>query len=65
MTLVLAVVHFRNCTHFNGYHFTVDVPGCGFRWHAVMFEKICAIASEDSIAGSRRQARNYEQWAGA
>ena len=39
--------------------------GFGFRWHAVMFEKICAIASEDSIAGSRRQARNYKQWAGA
>ena len=25
MTLVLAVVHFRNCTHLNGYHFTVTV----------------------------------------
>jgi len=31
MTLVLAVLHFRNCTHLNGYYFTVgDVPGCSF-----------------------------------
>jgi len=33
--------------------------------HEVMFEKICAIASNDLIADSRRQARNYKQWAGA
>jgi len=64
MTLVLAVVHFRNCTHLNGCHFTVDVPGCGFWWHAVMCEKLCAIAKEDSIADARRQARNYKQLAG-
>jgi len=44
ITLVPAVVHFQNCTHLNGYHFTVDVPGCGFRWHEVMCEKIFAIA---------------------
>jgi len=63
-TLVLAAVHFRNCTHLNSYHFSVDVPGCGFRWHVVMCKKLCAIASEDSIVDSRRQARNYKQWAG-
>ena len=33
--------------------------------HEVMFEKIYAIASNDLIADSRRQARNYKQWAGA
>ena len=44
VTLVLAAVHFGNCTHLNAYHFTVDMPGCGFRWHEVIFEKICAIA---------------------
>jgi len=55
MTLVLAVVHFRNCTHSNSYHFTVDEPWCDFRWHAVMCKKICAIASENSIANEDKQ----------
>jgi len=44
MILVLAAVHFGNCTHLNGHHFTVDMPGCGFCWREVMCEKICAIA---------------------
>jgi len=55
MTLVLAVVHFWNCTHSNSYHFTVDEPWCDFRWHAVMCKKICAIASENSIANEDKQ----------
>ena len=46
-------------------HSHSEVPRCGYRWHKVMCEKLCAIASEDSIADSRRQAKNYKQWVGA
>jgi len=63
MTSVLAAVHVVNCIHLNGYHFTVNAPWCGFRWLEVMWDKVCAIAHEDSIADSRRQAQTYKQWA--
>jgi len=64
MTLVMAVVHFWNCTHLNGYHFTVDVPGCDFALACSNVQESMCYCRWRLIVDSRRQARNYTQWAG-
>jgi len=64
MTLVMAIVRFWNCTHLNGYHFTADVPGCDFALACSNVRESMCYCRWRLIVDSRRQARNYKQWAG-
>ena len=62
MLAALASVHFGKGLVLMEITSSVMCLGVAFG-HEVMFEELCAIASDDLIADSRRQARNYKQWA--